>query len=446
MQSRRINRQKWQVIIGSFTACTVTAAVASTTHPSPTKEPSISDLKPLHEMTLPEFARYIDSRSRDGVRAYDSVSLGKEVEVFALQSLGTPFQMSASIFDLASADCVTFTERCLAAACASDWNSFYRITLRIRHSPGSLSFLDRNFFPLTDWVPNNSWLIEDLTNELQVSTVPFEYVVRPKAFFAKLTFGEDDTPLGKAKTEAKAKKIALAPEKIVHHDQYVPAEGLGDVSGQIATGDIWLSIRTRQAPGLRPWYDCDHMGILRKTSSGLVLIHSAPPAVKQELVSDFLSARPWVKGFKILRLPANARELATKEVARLAVSVADYAQVPSPESVEAKVKTRRPASEAGGRAACALTGGSSRTGNGCCDVEPPECDHFVYTYDTNCVGSCPAGMSCIATAQSNVLVYVDQDCYGNCNVKPNGCTLGESEIVYADEPTDCDCLKSASAP
>lgn len=88
---------------------------------------------------------------------------------------------------------------------------------------------------------------------------------------------------------------------------------------------------------------------------------------------------------------------------------------------------------------CHLSQASGRTGGGCCDVAPPQCDHFVYTYNADCVGTCPPDKACVSTGTTNVLVYWYQDCYGNCNALPDSCQLGEYIVHYGPEPSACKC-------
>lgn len=88
---------------------------------------------------------------------------------------------------------------------------------------------------------------------------------------------------------------------------------------------------------------------------------------------------------------------------------------------------------------CSLTGGGRYTqGQGCCQSIPAVCDHFVYVYNANREGTCT---KCIEVDWENVLVNWYQDCWGGCGGPAAiGCNLSQTPlIVYADEPTACDC-------
>ena len=85
-------------------------------------------------------------------------------------------------FELAESDCVSLVDRSIALALATDWQSYYRLTERLRHKDGTVTYKNRNFFTLGDWLPNNTaWLLHDITPELN-GAESFTHVVRPKVF------------------------------------------------------------------------------------------------------------------------------------------------------------------------------------------------------------------------------------------------------------------------
>jgi len=394
----------------------------------------------LQELTHVALADFLKNRNLRTTR--EGRSIGNDVAWFATQSLGTPFQLGAPMFDLQSADCVTFTERCIALGCAPDWPGYYAVAQRLRHAGDSLSFLDRNFFPLTDWVPNNSWLLEDVTEQLGAVAVPFEYVVRPKAFFQKLEFGEDDSPLGHEKAAAKAAKIASLPEKIVRHDHYIPVEQISAVQSLLRDGDIWLTVRTREAPGLAPWYDSDHMGVLLNGDEGILLIHAAPPSVQQESLSDYLAGRSWVKGLKFMRVRADASTRVAGELGRLAARGSGHVGSATPQAVDRSVERKRGVRTPTPSGKCKLVTSTSATGPGCCDVSPPECAYYIVHYSSFCSadGNPPCQTNCLPFTDEAVTI-VQYDCSGFCS-NPN-VTCGTTKVTsfFGNRTVSCTCTK-----
>ncbi len=400
--------------------------------------------RPICAWTHPELATFLDLHRRRQTKT----APGNEVAFFAHQGLGQPFHGAAGIFQLSASNCVTFTERCVALACAADWDAHYKLTLRLRHREGVPTFLERNFFMLHDWAPNNAWLLSDVTAELGVPVTSFDHVVYPKRFYATLDFGEDETPLGQAKAAAKATKIESLPDRVVRSETYVPVEVLEDAVAKVQDGDIWLVVRERSAPGLKPWYDSDHMGVFHKpTPDAITLIHSVPPAVREDTLADFTVARPWVRGFKILRLRTNARAIARAEISRLAGTIPEYATGYDPNGLVAFADPPPAPKPPTTQPACTLTAIPLVISSACClrvSVCPGD-DRIAYAW--TCVGACPDNLVCAATGQQPRLIYSSWGCEGHCKNLPFSCrTIGLPVIIEGPGPVKCECLKRTDAP
>ncbi len=230
---------------------------------------------------------------------------------------------------------MTFVERTIALSLAASWDAYYRLCERLRHKDGRQDFLERNFFTLVQWVPNNAWLLVDITNELgPVST--FTHVANPKQFYARLAFGEDDTDKGRAKAAAKAAKVAAVPDRVVTTETYIEAKAIPDVIVKLRTGDIVLAIRRFQPPGGTPWLDCDHMLVVVRDGTFVDVVQSNFSGVNRKPLTRFLDAAPFVAGLKFLRLRDDASRRAQEELAKLTTLT-----VPSPDDQDAMARTAR---------------------------------------------------------------------------------------------------------
>ncbi|HET9887066.1 MAG TPA: N-acetylmuramoyl-L-alanine amidase-like domain-containing protein [bacterium] len=71
-------------------------------------------------------------------------------------------------YDLTRADCVTFLEESLALALAAPHSddSYVPILDAIRYHDGKVGFASRNHYMVLDWIPSNSWLLEDVTDDV----------------------------------------------------------------------------------------------------------------------------------------------------------------------------------------------------------------------------------------------------------------------------------------
>ncbi len=63
-------------------------------------------------------------------------------------------------------DCVTYVETVLAQTLASDNAQVLPLLNKIRYKGGKVSYFDRNHFVSVDWVPNNDWLFNDITDQV----------------------------------------------------------------------------------------------------------------------------------------------------------------------------------------------------------------------------------------------------------------------------------------
>jgi len=199
-------------------------------------------------------------------------------------SVGQPYERKAWAFDLQQADCVTFTERCIALGCTDTWEQAYRLQNRLRYRNGTGDKADLNQEPILDWLPANGWLIAEMTAGLGVPLSEFD-----------------------AHFEQRDQRTA-----------YIPKEDLPTAYPKLETGDIVLIIADSLNPPSDPVMRtrCVHMAILIKEHGRIDMLHSYPPAASRWPLDRMLRNR-YVRGAKILRLRPEARQLAAAESGRL---------------------------------------------------------------------------------------------------------------------------------
>lgn len=302
---------------------------------SPAERQAFADLdaRTIQSMNNADMGQYLALREKaiatNGLRFAANEEIGR----MGRRALGQTFRLNAVQFDLAEGDCVSFVNRTLALALAKDWDSYYLLIERIRHKDGVVEYKNRNFFTLGDWLPNNAWLLDDVTAQLGPANnrpaQSFTHVVRPKVFderpsevdprFMRITFKGSDYK---------------SPNKETRTDSYVPTERIPEVLRDLRTGDVVLVLR----PANGGHMGCDHMGLITIGPDGQVnFLHSAPPRVREEPLTGFLQRCPWISGLKFLRLKDNARELAAQQVTAMAGKVT----APSPAEQDVKIDTLR---------------------------------------------------------------------------------------------------------
>lgn len=85
---------------------------------------------------------------------------------------------------------------------------------------------------------------------------------------------------------------------------------------------------------------------------------------------------------------------------------------------------------------CAIKRIEQTLGPGCCNLQPAECDYYVYTYVAICEGACPVGKDCVEIGTGLRLTYDYKDCSGSC---PDDCETNESTTTYSTVTTECGC-------
>jgi len=324
-----------RVAIGCVLA--MRSAAASAVEPlTPTEQARYADLdaRGLQTFTNVDLADFVRLRAKRFTDDPQRPPPAAEVAYYALKATTQPFRRNAVQFDLAEADCVSFVNRNLALSLSHDWASYYRLTERLRYKNGVVEYRNRNFATLGDWLPNNMWIMRDITGDIGPADARpaqgFTHFVRPKVFheapaapgskYVRTVFRGSDYKSGVKEARA---------------DVYIPRDRLPDVLKDLRTGDVFLVIRgVPKNPG------CDHMGFIEVAADGGVnVLHSAPPKVHREPLKRFLERVTWINGMKFLRLRDDAPALAEAELSRLAASI----QPPEPAKQDTTVKALRAA-------------------------------------------------------------------------------------------------------
>jgi hypothetical protein len=124
-------------------------------------------------------------------------------------------------------DCTTYVEAVLAGALSQSVDEFLPNLEKIRYKNGQVSFVTRNHFPSADWLPNNRWMLTDLTQEIGGATTKFAHtVIDKKAWYQRMSMsriqGLELPPEAKQKRLSALRKEGekFAPEAVT--TPYVP--------------------------------------------------------------------------------------------------------------------------------------------------------------------------------------------------------------------------------
>jgi hypothetical protein len=215
-------------------------------------EEDIDTYLPYLQYTIPTLQERMKHLARKGIgQPYDIYLLGEyPAEIYDRQPL----------YNLDKSDCVVYTEHILAMAMGHDWQSFFSILQRIRYKDGVISYITRNHFSEYDWGPNNSWLADDITNEIASKYAKLDTAYVNKGRFFKQRGVPYDMP----------------KDSIIW--KYIPMHAMPAMLSKLQTGDIVNVVR-----GYKSGRWIGHFGMVMKDDNGTVyFLHSTPPKVKQQ--------------------------------------------------------------------------------------------------------------------------------------------------------------------
>lgn len=221
-------------------------------------EKDIDTYLPYLQYTIPRLQERIKHLARKG--------LGQTYNIYLLGEYPAEIYDDQPLYDLRESDCVVYTEHILAMAMGHDWQSFFSILQRIRYKDGVISYITRNHFSEYDWGPNNSWLADDITDELVGDLAEIDTIRVNKSNFFKRKNVPYEIPL----------------DSIIW--KYIPMDVMPHVLDKLETGDIVNVIRGYKS---NRWIG--HFGMVMKDDDANVyFLHSTHPEVIQQSFTEVI--------------------------------------------------------------------------------------------------------------------------------------------------------------
>jgi len=303
-------------------SCTLLKAAESFTLEEQEQYASL-EANPLTSYKNVDVAQLLTLRSKLIASSGETLNPHESIGRYALKAIDQPYRLNAVQHDWAEVDCVVFVNRAIAMAVSKDWASYCRVTECLMHKNGAVEYKNRNFSTLGDWLPNNLWLLEDITSSLP-GVENFTHVIRPKVF-------------REVKTADSVRTIFVGHDwktknTVNRTESFVPRDRIVDVLEQLQTGDVALVIYgVDKRPG------CDHMGlIVRDNNDRVAIIHATKPRVRKVALTQFVDDYPRISGFKFLRLRANASSIVDDKAI-------ESVEVAVPSQLDAKIQRLRDA-------------------------------------------------------------------------------------------------------
>jgi 3D (Asp-Asp-Asp) domain-containing protein len=222
--------------------------------------------KRLYEMTWEEIELVmcnilrVESDVNKRIEFYSELAKGTPKVLFCLGEGPDGKYDKDPLIDLARADCMTFVEQTLALAISKNYKETFDNLQKIRYKDGIIDFKKRNHFTIADWLSNNEWLLEDVTEKISQSFCKeMTKIIDRRKTFARM--GCTDT-------------VDVSPPETLTV-KYIPKNKLLAIEKNLEGGEIVSLIQNKS--GIFSY----HMGIIAKDRNNKTIFrHSSTSAKK----------------------------------------------------------------------------------------------------------------------------------------------------------------------
>ncbi len=120
-------------------------------------------------------------------------------------------------------NCMALCEHVLALSISDNWDNFFNNLQQIRYKAGIIGMRTRNHYTMADWLPENRWLLEDVTDKIGGSgSKKVTRTISHSNFFKNKGISD-------LRHVIKDRKITI---------NYIPSADLNSIKNKLQTGDI----------------------------------------------------------------------------------------------------------------------------------------------------------------------------------------------------------------
>ena len=128
--------------------------------------------KPFYQMSNQEIDSLLTIVSTQNLTITDRINL------FSDKFLGMPYNQNCTgdgpyalyehwpLVNFKETNCMVFCEHVLALSISDSWDNFFNNLQQIRYKDGIIGMRTRNHYTMADWLPENSWLLEDVSRQV----------------------------------------------------------------------------------------------------------------------------------------------------------------------------------------------------------------------------------------------------------------------------------------
>ena len=132
----------------------------------------INPAKPVYEMSNMEIDRLLTDVSQKPLTVTERINYYSEL------FLGMPYNLTCAgdgpyalyetwpLVNFNETNCMVFCEHVLAMSISDSWDNFFNNLQQIRYRDGIIGMKTRNHYTMADWLPENSWLLDDVSRKV----------------------------------------------------------------------------------------------------------------------------------------------------------------------------------------------------------------------------------------------------------------------------------------
>lgn len=188
-----------------------------------------AESKQLYEMTNHEIDSLLTKVSHGKLTISDRISFYSEKflgTVYNFNCVGDgPYALieSLPLVNFQETNCMAFCEHVLALSISDSWEIFFNNLQQIRYKDGIIGMRTRNHYTMADWLPENSWILEDISRKIGGDyTKSATRIISHRKFFANKGI--------------KDMRYVLPDREITI--EYVPLKYIAESEKNIKPGDI----------------------------------------------------------------------------------------------------------------------------------------------------------------------------------------------------------------
>jgi hypothetical protein len=189
--------------------------------------------KPLFEMTPAEIDHLLNNISQQ------NLTITERINYFSELFLGTPYSPNCTgdgsdalyepwpLVNFQETNCMALCEHVLALSISDSWDNFFNNLQHIRYKDGIIGMRTRNHYTMADWLPENSWLLENVSRKIGgTSAQTVTRTISHTHFF---------------RTKGITDLRYVLPDRKIAID-YLPLNKLANLENELQMGDILVLI------------------------------------------------------------------------------------------------------------------------------------------------------------------------------------------------------------